>query len=177
MATYFKIVAAALLSACILACSEKTNPIDAALPPGTFNLSTVITDSEGNSLDLAGDWAVFTDPDETRFTNYLHFEQDRQLTYSVLDNQIYMVDVDQGKRSLPVYDNGLVSEPRNVFLFRLERKLIYKDGRVHTDFREVYSLYHTVYGDPDLIIVLDENTIAYEDLPGTRLRRIVAFQE
>ena len=117
MATYFKIVAAALLSACILACSEKTNPIDAALPPGTFNLSTVITDSEGNSLDLAGDWAVFTDPDETRFTNYLHFEQDRQLTYSVLDNQIYMVDVDQGKRSLPVYDNGLVSEPRNVFLF------------------------------------------------------------
>lgn len=59
-----------------LFCScDKTYPsVDEMLPPGTFNLSTVITDANGNSLDLAGDWEVFQDPDETKFTNYLHYD-------------------------------------------------------------------------------------------------------
>lgn len=59
-----------------LFCScDKTYPfVDEMLPLGTFNLSTVITDANGNSLDLARDWAVFQDPDETKFTNYLHYD-------------------------------------------------------------------------------------------------------
>ena len=58
----------------VFSCDKTYPSVDEMIPPGTFNLSTVITDASGKSLGLAGDWAVFQDPDETKFTNYLHYD-------------------------------------------------------------------------------------------------------
>ena len=145
--------------------------------PGRFNLSTVITDANGNSLDLAGDWAVFQDPDETKFTNYLHYDQTSETMFSVKENDAFMLEYDQGRESLPVYVNGIVDKRRSVFLQGATRDLIYKDGRIHTDYRDVYILYNAAYGDPDLHAIIDDNTLTFEDLPNVRLRRIKAFEK
>ena len=162
-----------------LFCScDKTYPsVDEMLPPGTFNLSTVITDANGNSLDLAGDWVVFQDPDETKFTNYLHYDQTSETMFSVKENDAFMLEYDQGRESLPVYVNGIVDKRRSVFLQGATRDLIYKDGRIHTDYRDVYILYNAAYGDPDLHVIIDDNTLTFEDLPNVRLRRIKAFEK
>lgn len=162
-----------------LFCScDKTYPsVDEMLPPGTFNLSTVITDANGNSLYLAGDWAVFQDPDETKFTNYLHYDQTSETMFSVKENDAFMLEYDQGRESLPVYVNGIVDKRHSVFLQGATRDLIYKDGRIHTDYRDVYILYNAAYGDPDLHVIIDDNTLTFEDLPNVRLRRIKAFEK
>lgn len=161
----------------LISCGRAYPSVDELLPPGTFNLSTVITDANGNSLDLAGDWAVFQDPDETKFTDYLHYDQTSETVFSVKENDAFMLEYDQAKESLPVYDNGSVDKRRSLFLQGATRKLIYKDGRVHTDYREVYHLYNSAYSSPDLHVIIDDNTIAFQDLPNVRLRRIMRFHE
>ena len=88
-----------------------------------------------------------------------------------------MKEYDQGRESLPTYDMGVVDKRRGVFLRGGTRNLLYLDGRIHQDFRSVYILYHAAYGSPDLHVVLDENTLTYEDLPNVRLRRITSFSD
>ena len=165
-----------LIAICLTGCDEAYPSVDELLPPGTFNLSTVITDSNGNSVDLAGDWAVFQDPDETRFTNYLHYDQTTETVFSVTCNDTFMLEYDQGRETLPVYDNGNVDKRRSIFLRGATHKIIYKDGRTHADYRDYYILYNAAYGSPNLHVILDENTLTYEDLPNVRLRRILSFQ-
>ena len=82
-------------------CDDAFPSVDELLPPGTFNLSTVITDSSGNSLDLAGEWAVFQDSNETKFTHFIHYDQTSETSYSVTENTVFMLDYDQGRESLP----------------------------------------------------------------------------
>lgn len=166
-----------LLLILLISCSKPYPSVDELLPPGTFNLSTIITDSYGNSVDLAGDWAVFQDPDETKFTNYLHYDQTSETVFSVTYNNTFMMEYDEGRETLPVYDNGSVDKRRSLFLQGGTRDLIYKDGRIHTDYRYCYILYNAAYGSPDLHIIIDENTLTLEDLPNVRLRRITAFQQ
>ena len=161
----------------LIGCGKAYSSVGELLPPGTFNLSTVITDANGNSLDLAGDWAVFQDPDETKFTNYLHYDQTTETVFSVEANVAFMLEFDKGKESLPAYANGNVDRRRSLFLQGATRKLIYKDGRVHTDYRDVYRLYNAAYSSPDLHVIIDDNTITFQDLPNVRLRRIKRFQE
>ena len=158
-------------------CDKSSSALDGQLAPGTFNLSTVITDAQGKSLDLAGDWAVFQDPDENRFFNYLHYDQNSETVYSVQYNDVFMLEYDQGRESLPIYDMGVVNKPRGAFLRGGTRNLIYIDGRIHEDYRSVSLLYHAAYGSPDLHVILDDNTLTYEDLPNVRLRRITSFSE
>ena len=45
------------------------------------------------------------------------------------------------------------------------------------DYRDVYILYNAAYGDPDLHVIIDDNTLTFEDLPNVRLRRIKAFEK
>lgn len=161
----------------LIGCSKTSPSVDEMLPPESFNLNTVITDANGNSLDLAGDWAVFQDPDETKFTNYLHYDQTTETVFSIKENDTFMLEFDQGKESLPVYDNGSVDKRRSLFIQGATRKLIYKDGCVHTDYRDVYRLYNAAYSSPDLHVIIDNNTITLQDLPNVRLRRIKNFQE
>ena len=156
-------------------CKKSYPSVDELLPLGTFNLSTVITDANGNSLDLAGDWAVFQDPDETKFTNYLHYDQTSKTVFSVTANNIFILEYDEGRETLPEYDSGKVDKRRSLFIKAGTDELIYKDGRVHSDYRKSYYLYHTAYGSPDRHVILDENTLSYEDLPNVRLRRITSF--
>ena len=164
-----------LSMACLYGCGKPSSSWEEQLAPGTFNLSTIITDANGKSLDLAGDWAVFQDPDEDRFFNYLHYDQDSETIYSVESNDVFMKEYDQGRESLPRYDKGVVDKRRGVFLRGGTRNLIYFDGRIHEDYRSVFILYHSAYGSPDLLVVLDDNTLTYEDLPNVRLRRITSF--
>ena len=158
-------------------CGKPSSSWEEQLAPGTFNLSTIITDANGKSLDLAGDWAVFQDPEEDRFFNFLHYDQNSETVYSVEYNDVFMKEYDQGRESLPTYDMGVVDKRRGVFLRGGTRNLLYLDGRIHQDFRSVYILYHAAYGSPDLHVVLDENTLTYEDLPNVRLRRITSFSD
>ena len=97
--------------------------------------------------------------------------------FSVKENDAFMLEYDQGRESLPVYVNGLVDKRRCVFLQGATRDLIYKDGRIHTDYRDVYILYNAAYGDTDLHDIIDDNTLTFEDLPNVRLRRIKAFEK
>ena len=166
-----------LSMASLYGCGKPSSSWEEQLAPGTFNLSTIITDANGKSLDLAGDWAVFQDPDEARFFNYLHYDQNSETVYSVEYNDVFMKEYDQGRESLPTYDMGVVDKRRGVFLRGGTRNLLYFDGRIHQDFRSVYILYHAAYGSPDLHVVLDENTLTYEDLPNVRLRRITSFSD
>lgn len=166
-----------LLLMFFVSCSKSYSSVDEMLPPGTFNLSTVITDANGNSLDLAGDWAVFQDPDEMKFTNYLHYDQTTETSFSVKSNDVFMLEYDLGKETLPVYNNGRVDKRRSLFIQQTTCKLIYKDGRVHTDYRELYRLYNVAYSSPDLHVIIDDNTITYQDSPNVRLRRIMSFSE
>ena len=166
-----------LSMASLYGCGKPSSSWEEQLAPGTFNLSTIITDAKGKSLDLAGDWAVFQDPDEARFFNYLHYDQNSETVYSVEYNDVFMKEYDQGRESLPTYDMGVVDKRRGVFLRGGTRNLLYFDGRIHQDFRSVYILYHAAYGSPDLHVVLDENTLTYEDLPNVRLRRITSFSD
>ena len=166
-----------LSMASLYGCGKPSSSWEEQLDPGTFNLSTIITDANGKSLDLAGDWAVFQDPEEDRFFNYLHYDQNSETVYSVEYNDVFMKEYDQGRESLPTYDMGVVDKRRGVFLRGGTRNLLYLDGRIHQDFRSVYILYHAAYGSPDLHVVLDENTLTYEDLPNVRLRRITSFSD
>ena len=166
-----------LSMASLYGCGKPSSSWEEQLAPGTFNLSTIITDAKGKSLDLAGDWAVFQDPDEARFFNYLHYDQNSETVYSVEYNDVFMIEYDQGRESLPTYNMGVVDKRRGVFLRGGTRNLLYFDGRIHQDFRSVYILYHAAYGSPDLHVVLDENTLTYEDLPNVRLRRITSFSD
>ena len=166
-----------LSMASLYGCGKPSSSWEEQLAPGTFNLSTIITDAKGKSLDLAGDWAVFQDPDEARFFNYLHYDQNSETVYSVEYNDVFMKEYDQGRESLPTYNMGVVDKRRGVFLRGGTRNLLYFDGRIHQDFRSVYILYHAAYGSPDLHVVLDENTLTYEDLPNVRLRRITSFSD
>ena len=159
------------------ACGKGEPSVDAVLPPGTFNISTLITDADGRSLDLAGDWAVFQDPDETRFTHFLHFDQTSETAYSVTENKVFMLEYEQGRETLPCYAAGAVDKRCSVFLWAGSRDLIYKDGRTHDDYRAWYSLYHAFYGDPDPYVVIDDDTLSFEDRPAVRLRRIKSFQD
>ncbi|MBQ9597656.1 MAG: hypothetical protein IJR34_05355 [Bacteroidales bacterium] len=162
-----------LLGAC-----EKSDPSwDELLPPGTFNLSTVITDSNGNSLDIAGDWAIFQDPGETKFTKFIHFDQISDTIYSVEGNKVFMLEYDAGRETLPVYDNGTANKRRTLFIKEGTTKLIYKDGRIHLDFRSDYGPRKIAYSSPTLYVVLDENTLGDEDYPNYRLRRIKSFSD
>ena len=163
--------------ASLYGCGKPSSILDGQLAPGTFNLSTVITDANGKSLDLAGDWAVFQDPEEDRFFNYLHYDQDSETVYSVKFNEIFMLEYDQGRESLPRYDMGVVDKRCSVFLRGGSRNLLYFDGRIHEDYRNVAILYHSAYGSPDLHVILDDNTLTYEDLPNVRLRRITSFSD
>lgn len=166
-----------LSMASLYGCGKPSASWEEQLAPGTFNLSTIITDANGKSLDLAGDWAVFQDPEEDRFFNFLHYDQNSETVYSVEYNDVFMKEYDQGRESLPTYDMGIVDKRRGVFLRGGTRNLLYFDGRIHQDFRSVYILYHAAYGSPDLHVVLDENTLTYEDLPNVRLRRITSFSD
>lgn len=166
-----------LFAASLLGCSKPSSALDGELVPGTFNLSTIITDANGKSLDLAGDWAVFQDPVENRFFNYLHYDQHSETVYSVQYNDVFMLEYDQGRESLPVYDEGVVNKRRGVFLRGGTRDLLYIDGRIHNDYRSLSILYHAAYGSPDLHVILDDNTLTYENLPNVRLRRITSFSE
>lgn len=166
-----------LSMASLYGCGKPSSSWEEQLAPGTFNLSTIITDAKGKSLDLAGDWAVFQDPEEDRFFNFLHYDQNSETVYSVEYNDVFMKEYDQGRESLPTYDMGVVDKRRGVFLRGGTRNLLYLDGRIHQDFRSVYILYHAAYGSPDLHVVLDENTLTYEDLPNVRLRRITSFSD
>ena len=166
-----------LSMASLYGCGKTSSSWEEQLAPGTFNLSTIITDAKGKSLDLAGDWAVFQDPEEDRFFNFLHYDQNSETVYSVEYNDVFMKEYDQGRESLPTYDMGVVDKRRGVFLRGGTRNLLYLDGRIHQDFRSVYILYHAAYGSPDLHVVLDENTLTYEDLPNVRLRRITSFSD
>ena len=166
-----------LSMASLYGCGKPSSSWEEQLAPGTFNLSTIITDANGKSLDLAGDWAVFQDPEEDRFFNFLHYDQNSETVYSVEYNDVFMKEYDQGRESLPTYDMGVVDKRRGVFLRGGTRNLLYLDGRIHQDFRSVYILYHAAYGSPDLHVVLDENTLTYEDLPNVRLRRITSFSD
>ena len=166
-----------LSMASLYGCGKPSASWEEQLAPGTFNLSTIITDANGKSLDLSGDWAVFQDPEEDRFFNYLHYDQNSETVYSVEYNDVFMKEYDQGRESLPTYDMGIVDKRRGVFLRGGTRNLLYFDGRIHQDFRSVYILYHAAYGSPDLHVVLDENTLTYEDLPNVRLRRITSFSD
>ena len=159
------------------ACGKGEPSVDAVLPPGTFNLSTWITDAGGRSLDLAGDWAVFQDPDETRFTHFLHFDQTSETVYSVTENEVFMLEYERGLEELPRYATGAVDKCRSVFLWTGSRDLIYINGRTHDDYRAWYSLYHAFYGDPDPYVVIDDDTLGFEDRPTVRLRRIKSFQD
>ena len=163
----------------ILFCAcEKSDPSwDELLPPGTFNLSTVITDSNGNSLDIAGDWAIFQDPGETKFTKFIHFNQISDTIYSVEGNKVFMLEYDAGRETLPVYDNGTANKRRTLFIKEGTTKLIYKDGRIHLDFRSDYGPRKIAYSSPTLYVVLDENTLGDEDYPNYRLRRIKSFSD
>ena len=166
-----------LSMASLYGCGKPSSSWEEQLAPGTFNLSTIITDANGKSLDLAGDWAVFQDPEEDRFFNFLHYDQNSETVYSVEYNDVFMKEYDQGRESLPTYDMGVVDKRRGVFLRGGTRNLLYLDGRIHQDFRSVYILYHAAYGSPDLHVVLDDNTLTYEDLPNVRLRRITSFSD
>ena len=166
-----------LTIASLLGCGKPSSNGDGQLTPGTFNLSTVITDTNGNSLDIAGDWAVFQDPDENRFFNYLHYDQNSETVYSVQYNDVFMLEYDQGRESLPSYDMGIVDKQRDVFLRGGTRNLLYLDGRIHEDYRSVSLLYHAAYSSPELHVILDDNTLTFEDLPNVRLRRITSFSE
>ena len=172
-----KKIAPMLLLIVVSSCSKPYLSPDEMLPPGTFNLSTVIMDSHGNSLDLAGDWAVFHDPNENKFTNFLHYDQTSETVFSVSENNIFMMEFGEGRENLPVFENGTVDKRRSLFLQSGTRALIYKDGRIHTDYRTCYHLYKTACGLPDLHVILDENTLTFEDLPHVRLRRIVSFSD
>ena len=163
--------------ASLYGCGKPSSIWDEQLAPGTFNLSTVITDAHGKSLDLAGDWAVFQDPDEERFFNFLHYDQHSETNYSVQFNDVFMKEYDQGRESLPHYDMGVVDKRRGVFLRGGSRNLLYIDGRIHEDYRNVAILYHAAHGSPALHVILDDNTLTFEDLPNVRLRRITSFSD
>lgn len=166
-----------LSMASLYGCGKPSSSWDEQLAPGTFNLSTVITDANGKSLDLAGDWAVFQDPEEDRFFNYLHYEQDCETNYSVQFNDVFMQEYDQGRESLPRYDMGVVDKRRSVFLRGGSHNLLYIGGRIHEDYRIISILYHAAYGSPVLHVILDDNTLTFEDLPNVRLRRITSFSD
>ena len=172
-----KRITSMLLLILLAGCSKSYPSVEEMLPAGTFNLTTVITDSNGNSVDLAGDWAVFQDPEGTFFTNYLHYDQTSETVFSVKYNDAFMMEYDAGRESLPVYGHGIVNKRKSLFLKGGFRDLIYKGGRIHPDYRSSYILYNAAYGSPDLHVILDENTLSFEDLPNVRLRRIKAFQE
>lgn len=165
----------------LFGCDKEHYPsVDELLPPGTFNLTTVITDADGNSLDIAGDWAVFQDPDETKFTKFLHFDQTTETIFSVEENGIFMLEYDHGNESLPVYDNGNIDKRRSLFILGTTYKIIYKDGHIHHDYRDDYSPYRhyiALYGPPEPCVIIDDNTITYQDSPNYRLRRIKRFLE
>ena len=116
-------IASILFFAC-----EKQNPYG-ELIPGTFNTTTVIIDNDGNSTDLAGDWDVFTDPEESYFTHYLHFDQEMELSYNILDNDIFRISCEQGKESLPLYSDGVVDKRRSMFPWNNKTPLIYLNGK------------------------------------------------
>lgn len=97
-------------------CDKPYPDVDELLPPGTFNLSTIIVDANGNSLDLAGDWAVFQDPVQTLFTNFIHYDQTSETSFSVTSNTVFMMEYDKGRAYLPSYDHGMVNQPRSIFL-------------------------------------------------------------
>lgn len=156
---------------CLSGCAK----LDQSLLPGTFNRSTIIVDEKGNSVDIAGDWAVFRNPGASQFTHYLHYNQESEIAYSVLDNEVFMLEYDQGRASLPKYNNGRVDKPRSLFLQRNIRKVLFLDGKIHSDYRDYPLLYNKLYGEPDLVVILDKNTLTYEDLPNVRLRRISTF--
>ena len=164
---------------CCCACEEY--PLIEDLVPGTFNLTTVITDGKGRSTDIAGDWAVFHDPDEVQFTHYIHFDQVSQTGYNILDNEIFIVNCLQGKEDLPVYDGGVVDKRKALFPQCSWSALIYLDGRIHPDYRDTKYLYHASYGNPYELEILDDDTIlflftdTYTQIPASRLRRIHAF--
>ncbi len=166
-----------LSMASLYGCGKPSPGWDGQLAPGTFNLSTVITDAHGKSLDLAGDWVVFQDPEEERFFSFLHYDQHSETNYSVQFNDVFMKEYDQGRESLPHYDMGVVDKRRGVFLRGRSRNLLYFDGRIHEDNRNVAILYHSAYGSPSLHVILDDNTLTYEDLPNVRLRRITSFSD
>ena len=157
-------------------CLSGCGKIDENLLPGTFNRSTVIVDGKGKSVDIAGDWAVFRDSGTSQFTHYLHYDQESEIAYSVLDNEVFMLEYDQGRESLPKYNNGRVDKPRSVFIQRNIRKVLFIDGKIHTDYRDYPLLYNKLYGEPDLLVILDKNTLTYEDLPHVHLRRISTFR-
>lgn len=158
-------------------CKKSYPSVDELLPPRTYNLSTVITDSNGNSLDIAGDWAIFQDPGETKFTKFIHFDQTSDTIYSVDGNNVFMLEYDAGRESLPIYDNGTVNKRRTLFIKGGTTRLIYKDGRIHLDFRSDYALHKTPYSSPEQYVVLDENTLGHEQSPNYRLRRIRSFSD
>lgn len=164
-----------LSAACLAGCAGQIPSMDELLPPGTFNLSTVVTDSNGNQVDIAGDWAVFRDPGESEFTVFVHYDQESKSIFSVLDNEIFMIGCEAGRRTLPVYENGVVDQPRSIFLPRSTDKIIYKEGRVYQDRRDWCLLYEAPYGNPEPIVIIDSDTLSFEDLPNTRLRRIISF--
>jgi len=172
-----RLLSPVLLVLLLFSCEKPYPSVDELLPPGTFNLSTVITDSSGRQVDLSGDWAVFQDPSETKFTNFLHYDQTTETVYSVTYNDVFMMEYDSGRESLPVYEGGIIDKRRSVFLRGASWDLIYKDGRVHTDYRSYYILYHAAYSTPALHVIIDEDTLTFEDLPDVRLRRIKAFRE
>ena len=97
---------------CLLACSKEPDPYGTPPQPGTFNLTTVITDAAGKSVDIAGDWAVFTEPEETRFNKFIQFTQDSETVFDIQSNEAFMLEYKQDRETLPVYSGGKVDEAR-----------------------------------------------------------------
>ena len=160
----------AIISVLVCACGKSL--VVHELVPGTFNQTTVITDENGRSTDIAGDWAVFSAPDEAQFTHYLHFDQETEVSYNILDNEIFTIACLQGNENLPVYDHGMVNKRRELFPWCQKIRLIYLDGKIHVDYRDTQILYGKPYSDPYPLEILDEDTLTYTDIPGSRLRRI-----
>lgn len=164
-----------LVSCAVIGCEKEEPSFDEVLPPGTYNLSTVITDVNGNSTDLAGDWAVFQDPQETSFTRYIHYDQTSTTIYHIMENDVFRLEYEHERETLPVYEHGQVDKRKEQFVGGTSDPLIYLDGRLYSDHRNFYHLYHSYYSLMTQYVILDENTLGVETSPGYRLRRITAF--
>lgn len=171
-----KFLPVCLILCAVIGCEKKEPSFDEVLPPGTYNQSTVITDVNGNSTDLAGDWAVFQEPQESKFTQYIHYDQTSRRIYDITGNTVFLMEYERERETLPVYDHGQVDKRREQFVGGASSDpLIYLGGRLYSDHRNLYHLYHSYYSPATQYIVLDEDTLGAENNPRYRLRRITAF--
>ena len=85
------------------------------------------------------------------------------------------LEYEHERETLPVYEHGRVDKRKEQFVGGTSDPLIYLDGRLYSDHRNFYQLYHSYYSLMTQYVILDENTLGVETSPGYRLRRITAF--